>query len=159
MKKLLLNALITGMFTTSAMATNFAIKVGSGSTSIDGGDSATTTDVQLAINYTTISPKLYTSILFGYSIGKIDDKTLDSAQFQYNFGYVIKEKYTPYIFFGLSSANDIYLDGSYYYGAGFKYNFYNKFGAEIEYKKIQSASAVEDEADSSNVSAYLSYGF
>ena len=159
MKKLLVNTIISSMLVTSAMATNLAIKIGAGSTNIDGGDSATTTDIQLAFNYSTISPKLYTSFLFGYTMGKINDKKLDSGNIQYNFGYIIKKKYTPYIFFGLNTANDIYIDGSYYYGAGFKYNIYKKFGVEIEYKQFKSASDVDNEPDSSNVSAYLSYGF
>jgi len=158
MKKLLLSTLISGMFVTSAIATDFGIRVGGGSTTIDGGKSATTSDIQFAITPSNLN-KLYTSFQFGYTIGKIDNKKLDSGNIQYNFGYIFKTKYTPYIFIGLGTTNDIYTSGSYYYGAGFKYNIYSKFGAEIEYKKISSLSEIQKEADSSNLSAYLSYGF
>ena len=163
LKKTLMTGLVIAGLTTSAIATtDFTLRAGGGSTSIDGGNSSGTADIQAGFEFNNAinGNGVYGAMLFGYSIGKVDGKKLDHMQIQYNFGYTFKQNYTPYILFGLGTDNDVYGSGSYYFGGGFKYSITKNIGAEVEYKKIKSLSSTDDtEPDASNVSGYLSYTF
>jgi hypothetical protein len=160
LKKALIILVIIGIYT-NAIATEFTLRLGGGNTSISGGNSTGTADIQAGFEFNNAVNKsgVYGAFLFGYSVGKIDNKKLDHMQVQYNFGYTFKQKYTPYILFGLGTNSDVYLNGSYYFGAGFKYDIVKHFATEIEYKSIKSFSSNITEPNASNVSGYLSYTF
>ena len=164
LKKVLVTGLVVAGLTTSAMAsTDFIVRAGGGSTSISGGNSSGTADIQAGweFNNAVNGSGAYGAFLFGYSVGKVDNKKLDHMQVQYNFGYTFKQNYTPYVLFGLGTTSDVYASGSYYFGGGFKYSITKHIGAEVEYKKIKSLDNTDTttEPDASNVSGYVSYTF
>ena len=160
MKKLVLVGLLglsSSLF--AAGEIDYYLKAGASNYSVDGGDSTVASSVRLGMDINKKNSSIYMNMEFGATTGEIDGLKLDSMVIQYNIGYKTN-KTAVYGLFGINSENDIYLEGSYFYGLGMKYSVTKNLGLEAEYSIITSASSTSTtEPDSSQVGVFISYNF